>query len=113
MIERRPLEPNVPGLNPGTPAIKGNKVRKIIWKQFDPGITRIKTGMLLKIKDSEGFIKINLVGDVNRNLGVCNDCTNYDEDEIFEYSTNYLKDFDKLTGCFNSTLDVKLPRDVA
>jgi len=66
------------------------------WKPFDPEATKILVGMLLKVKDTT-FYDIYLVGNVNKYLGVCDDCTNFSKKDIIEYCTDYVKEMEDLT----------------
>lgn len=52
---------------------------KLVFSSFTPECI-ITSGSILKLKD--GSIKI--VGDVNKILGVCDDCTDFGKDEITE-----------------------------
>jgi hypothetical protein len=50
--------------------------------------TQINTGKFVKLKDGTVF----LIGDVNEILGVCDDCKEFDEDEIAEVSVENVLD---------------------
>lgn len=54
------------------------KFEKFSWNEKTE--CELKSGMVLKMKDR----KYLLVGDVNRNMGVCDDCTNYELKDIRE-----------------------------
>ena len=63
--------------------------------------------MLLKVREEmDGFkkgeqpVSICLVGNVNKNLGVCDDCTNFGEEDILEYSTDFMKEISEHLGVF-------------
>jgi len=78
---------------------KFTNLGQINWqdKKFDKQVD-ICAGMFLKVKgkrvvlgvevDKEETIRVYLVGDVNKNLGVCDDCTNFDGDEAPNDSDN-------------------------
>jgi hypothetical protein len=75
-------------------------MRKLLtWEKFDQKTTELEPGMLLKVREETDLpkkktkaqlIRVYLVGDVNRNLGVCDDCTNFEKADILEYSTDYV-----------------------
>lgn len=77
---------------------------KLTWKKFDPEATEIFPGMILKVRDTstgKSPLRINyLVGNVNANLGVCDDCTDFDLKDIVEYSTDYVGELSKHLGPF-------------
>lgn len=70
--------------------------KKINWKPFDLGAFELKAGMLVKVfcREIEGVF---LVGHVNRILGTCDDCQQFYETDIKEYSDDYVEEFEKLT----------------
>lgn len=97
MVRRLTLAQDIRGSTPRIPAIGEKfKMRNLTWNPFKKG-TEIKTGMLLKVvsKEIEGIF---LVGDINKLFGVCDDCTHFEEDGIKEYSIDYLKEMEEITG---------------
>jgi len=56
------------------------------WANYDRALKKkpvLKTGDVLFMKDG----KYLLVGDVNKNLGVCDDCTDYSMEDIKAIAT--------------------------
>ncbi len=55
------------------------------WQSFvqpgQVGWTKLEPGMLIKLKDG----RVALVGTVNTVLGICDDCTDFDESSIVEF----------------------------
>jgi hypothetical protein len=59
------------------------KRTKDLYVGLIDALDQIKPGDVLKMKDG----KYILVGDVNKHLGVCDDCTNYEMKDIKEIAT--------------------------
>lgn len=83
----------------------------LTWKKFDPEATEILPGMILRVQDTKdtqkgkkcqknSLSKNYLVGNVNAHLGVCDDCTNFDRENIVEYATDFIKEMSPHLGPF-------------